>query len=161
MAMLVESDMLWMTENDILRYMCAWFSNVEVVGERAIGESNSVNVDFIWQYGDIIFTHIEKSQKQSSALLDGIATQLHRWSNIFNLKPFKIIIQAHNHRASFDTNGAEFLYLCPMCADVATTGLKYALSPSLAGNPPIKGYIEIYQKDGKTDINRIRMKIIE
>jgi predicted phosphodiesterase len=160
-AGLLDSDMLFLTEMDLLSYMCAWFDNIEVVGERINVEWKNIEISFVWQFQDIIFTHIERSQAQSSALLGTIGQQLHKWSRIFNLKPYRVIIQAHNHRATFDTNGAEYLYLCPMVANVATTGLRYALSPNLNGAPPINGYIIIHHKDGLTDINRTRMRIIE
>lgn len=161
MAGLLDSDMLFLTEQDVLSYMCAWFDNIEVVGERINVEGKTVSISFVWQFNDIIFTHIERSQKQSSALLDTIGQQLHKWSRLFNLKPYRIIIQAHNHRASFDTNGVEYLYLCPMLANVATTGLKYALSPSLNGAPPVSGYMVLFHENGVTDVNKTLMRIIE
>lgn len=160
-AGLLDSDMLFLTEQDLLSYMCAWFDNIEVVGERISVEGKNVDISFVWQFNDIIFTHIERSQKQSSALLDTIGQQLHKWSRLLKLKPYRIIIQAHNHRASFDTNGSEYLYLCPMVANVATNGLKYALSPSLNGAPPISGYMVLYHENGQTDINKTRLRIIE
>jgi hypothetical protein len=48
-----------------------------------------------------------------------------------------------------------------MVANVATTGLKYALSPSLNGAPPINGYMVVHHENGRTDINKTRMRIIE
>ena len=162
LANLLNSDMLFLTKRDILGYMCAYFDNVELVGERITsGDGSTADIDFIWQCGDIIFTHIERSQKQSSGLLETISSQLHKWSRIFNLKPYRVIMQGHNHRCTFDTNGIEYLYICPMAACLTTTGLKYALSPSLNGAPPVMGYIEIYQKDGITDINKTKIKIFE
>lgn len=160
MQSLVDSDMVFLTKTDLLSYMCAYFDNIEVVGERVISnDGSSADIDFIWQCGDIIFTHIERSSKQSSALLDGISSQIHKWSRAFNLRPYRIIMQGHNHRCTFDTNGVEYLYICPMAASLTTTGLKYALSPSLNGAPPIIGYVEIYQKDGITDINKTKIRI--
>ena len=141
--------------------MCAYFSNVEMVGERVISEGNEIGIDFLWQFNDVIFTHIERSQKQSSALLDGISGQLHKWGRTFGFKPYRVIIQAHNHRATFDANGSEYLYLCPMAANLATTGLKYALSPMMGGNPPVVGYMELYQVDGVTQINKTKMRIFD
>ncbi len=162
MASLVNSDMLFLTKTDLLSYLCAFFDNIELVGERITSTDGTVaDIDFIWQCGDIIFTHIERSQKQSSGLLETISNQMHRWSKMFNLKPYRVIMQGHNHRCTFDTNGAEYLYICPMAACLTTNGLKYALSPSLNGVPPITGYIEIYQKDGITDVNKTRIKIFE
>lgn len=160
-AGLLDSDMLFLTETDILSYMCAYFDNIEVVGERINIEGKNVEISFVWQFQDIIFTHIERSQAQASGLLATLGQQIHKWSRIFKLKPYRVIIQAHNHRACFDTNGTEYLYLCPMVANVATTGLKYALSPSLNGAPPINGYMIIYHENGLTDINRTRMVLFE
>ncbi len=162
MQSLVDSDMLFLTEQDLLSYLCAFFDNIEIVGERVHSQDDKTCVvDFIWQCGDIIFTHIERSSKQSSALLDEISSQLHKWSRVFKLKPYRIIMQGHNHRCSFDTNGSEYLYICPMAASLTTAGLKYALSPALNGAPPVTGYVEIYQKNGITDINRTKIRIFE
>lgn len=157
----VDADMLWLTERDIVRYLATFFDNVEVVGERVESGGETVPVEFIWQYKDMVFTHIERSQKQSSSLIDGIVQDLLRWSNMMRLKPFRWVIQGHNHRCAVEDLGTCYGMLIPMAGRITGRGLRYALSPSLRGKPPVSGYGVFFTENGKTDFNRSRPYIVE
>jgi uncharacterized protein YaaR (DUF327 family) len=154
-ASLITSDLLVLTETNLIKYLASFFDNIDVVGERVTDERTRENVDigFIWQYKDIVFTHIERSMKQSSSLAEQIVSALLSWGNTFKLKPFRVVVQAHNHRAMKETTGGITVILAPMAARLTGNGLHYALHPSLRGKPPQVGYTMIYLKDGKTDIN--------
>lgn len=156
-AQRLDSDMLWLTERDLLRYMAGFFPNVEIVGQRAGTSGQSIPVDFVWQLGEIVFTHIERSQKHSSVLMDTIAQQLGQWASFFKLKPYRWIIQGHNHRNSLENLGHCYGMLVPAAADPFALGLRYIVNPKLIGRPPTVGYAVIYLDDeGHVDYNRTR-----
>lgn len=162
-ASLITSDLLPLIETNLIKYMAAFFDNIDVVGERVVDERTREQVDigFIWQYKDIVFTHIERSMKQSSSLAEQIVSALLSWGNTFKLKPFRVVIQAHNHRAMKETTGGITVILAPMAARLTGKGLHYALQPSLRGKPPQTGYTIIYMKDNKTDINETNNYLLD
>lgn len=153
----LDADKLWLVKRDIVQYCASFFDNVEVVGQRIDSNGRSVDVSFIWQWKDVIFTHIERSQKQSSALLSGINESLGYWSGYLKLKPYSFIIQGHNHRADVLDLGDKTLMLAPMAADILGKGLRYVLQPGLRGQPPTVGYIVLHNRDGKTVYNESRI----
>ena len=156
----LDSDMLWMVEMNLIEYVSSFFDNIEVVGESVKDENGSFSLKFLWQYGDILFTHIERSQKQSSSLLSNIEDSLYKWASTFGLNGFRWIVQGHNHRFDLSYNGAHFLALVPMAANLTGTGLQYVLQPSMRGVPPVTGYFVFFQKDGITDFNQSRVYLL-
>lgn len=150
------SDKLWMVNKDLIEYCASFFDNVDVVGERVYNNGDSIPINFLWQYQDILFTHIERSQKQSSSLMMGIAETIGKWSVYFRLKPYRWIVQGHNHRCSVEDMGNVYGMLIPMAADITGRGLQYTFNPALRGQPPTIGYAVFYTENGKTSFNKSR-----
>jgi predicted phosphodiesterase len=155
-AACVQSDLLILTQQDLIGYMASFFDNIEVVGMHIKDERTreDVNIGFIWQYKDIVFTHIERSQKQVSALMGGIHESLLAWSGTIQLKPYRVIVQAHNHQSDHHVSGGVLQILAPMAARITGTGLGYVFKPTLRGVPPQVGYTIIHNENGKTDFNK-------
>lgn len=147
-----------MTEQNLLTRLASYFDNVEVVGTQL--DSTDVYLTHIWQYGDIIFTHAEKSMAQKSALMGKISEQLHRWTPRLNLKPFKVIAQGHNHTAMKQVMGGETWFLLPTASNPESIGFEYIYSPRMIGDPPCVGYSIMYQDRGETDTNNSNFYLI-
>jgi predicted phosphodiesterase len=151
LANAITTDQLWMTETDLMVYMSQYFDNVEIVGMKLPGKDGQIG--WIWQKGDIIFTHVERSAEQPSRILDIISKQLHIWRGVYRFKPYKVIVQGHNHIAMKSDMGPDTLFLMPTCADINGAGLDYIFGPRLIGKPPTVGYAVFYQHNGVTNTN--------
>ena len=144
-------DLLIMTESNMLDRLCAHFDNVELVGTQL--DKSDINMSHIYQHGDIIFTHGELSLKQSSAILERIELYLNEWGTHLDLKPFKVLAQAHNHRG-LKEEGEVTRFLLPTACNPYTIGMEYIYSSRMIGRPPCIGYTVFYQSNGETDTNR-------
>jgi predicted phosphodiesterase len=145
-------DLLTLTEYDLLAHLASYFDNVKMVG-TSVGV-DGIRATHIYQHGDIVFTHAELSRAQSSAILERISIYLHRWSRRLNLKPYRVIAQAHNHRAMKSTEDGETWFVLPCAMDPYSIGAEYIYGSRMVGNPPQVGYSVFYQHNGVTDINR-------
>ena len=148
-----DSDLMILTENDLIKRLASYFPNVFVVGIKLYG-TEVIEVTHFWQLGDIVFCHGELSRKQSSAILERISDYLKLWKKELNLKPYRVIVQGHNHRAAKIISGEELRILAPCSMDTKSKGGEYVYSSRLIGEPPSKGYVLLYQKNGKTDFNK-------
>jgi len=148
------SNMITLTERNLLERMCKYFPNVELVGTTVTNHKYEIHVEHIYQHGDIIFTHAEISRAQESAIMERISTFLHRWEGVYNLKPYRVIAQGHNHTEMRMTKGGERWFLLPTAAERISQGSEYIFQPAIRGNPTVVGYSVFYQKDGVTDYNR-------
>ena len=143
-------DLLIMTESNMLDRLCAYFDNVEIVGTQL--DKTDFNLTHIYQHGDIIFTHGELSLKQNSGILDRVENYLDEWGEHLQLKPFNVIAQAHNHRASKE-DGRRTRMLLPTASNPYSIGFEYIYGSKMIGKPPTVGYSLFYQSHGITDIN--------
>jgi len=155
-----DTDLLILTEQNLLLNLSTFFDNVEMVGTQIAGDPlddgrrHKVNLTHIYQHGDIVFTHGEKSMAQASSLMMGISQYLHRWKGLFGLKPYRIIAQAHNHADFRQTMGGEKWIQLPAACDPVSVGMEYIFSKRMVGTPPCTGYSIFYQSNGETDYNR-------
>lgn len=153
MAQITEGsvDMLIMTESNMLERLISFFPNVELVGVQL--DKTDTKLSHIYQHGDILFTHGELSLKSSTGILDRVEDYLDEWSDILQLKPYRVLAQAHNHRGSKE-EGRRTRFLLPTASNPYGIGLEYIYGPRMIGKPPTIGYSVFYQKDGVTDTNR-------
>jgi len=154
-----QADMLAFTELNLIKRMASYFPNVTVVGQRV----NGVVVNFIYQHKDVVFTHAEISSAQESAVLSRISNYLHRWRKTLRLKPFKAILQAHNHVEMKMSKGGEHWFLIPTASSILEDGFEYMLerNTKLVGNPPQTGYTVLYFGKSGLDYNRSYNQLIE
>lgn len=142
------------TEKNLLARLAAYFDNIELVNTKVKNHVHEFELTHIYQEGDAIITHGELSLKQSSAIMDRISSYLYDWKNILNLKPYKVIMQAHNHRAYKEIVGGELRLLVPCGMETISIGSEYIYAPPMKGKPPVKGYAILYQENGETDFNQ-------
>lgn len=149
-----EIDLLIMVRLDLLRRLARFFDNVELVGLKT--PNPDITLSHLWQYGDIIFTHAERSMVQNSALMAAISLQLFQRKGLYKLKPYSVICQGHNHTATKATqsNDGETWFQLPSAANPFGIGLEYSHSSRMIGKPPCIGYSIFYQENGVTDVNR-------
>lgn len=147
-------DLLIMVRLDLLRRLADFFDNITLVGQRT--PNPEITLTHLWQYGDIIFTHAERSMAQKSALMAKLSEQLFKRKGLYRLKPYRVICQGHNHTSSKDTqsNTGETWFMLPSAADPFSVGLEYSHSARMIGNPPCIGYSIFYQEHNVTDVNR-------
>jgi predicted phosphodiesterase len=160
-ASMLNSDELWMADTDMIAECASYFGNVEIVGQRITDHGEEIPIDFVWQFGDVVFTHIERSLKQSSAILDTVKQIVTEWAGYFNLKPFRWVVQGHNHRLSLEDLNTCYGILMPMAARPTGRGLRYIFHPSMKGKPPVVGYAVLIRENGKTSFNLSRPYKIE
>ena len=144
-------ELLIMTEMNLNHRLASYFDNIEMVGTQ-LGNTG-INLNHVYQHGDIIFTHGELSRAQKTAVLDYISTYLHRWKGTLGLKPYKVIAQAHNHSDLKTTMGGEYWFQLPTCSDPYSIGSEYIFSSRMMGRPPAVGFTIFYQHNGVTDFN--------
>lgn len=158
-------DLLILTERNLLQYMSMFFDNVEIVGIQidllGIGEIHTKLISHIYQYGDIIFTHAEKSNANHETLMQNISKYLRNWTNFLGLKPYTFIVQAHNHSEMRKTSGTERWFLTPTASYPKSIGFEYILHPKMFGSPPTVGYAVFHQYNGKTNYNESYNWIVE
>jgi predicted phosphodiesterase len=148
-----------LTERNLIKRLAEYFPNVSVVGQQLDGTGTSLS--HIYQLGDAVFCHGELSRKQNTAILEYISNYLHRWGPTLNLKPWRVLCQAHNHRDDKTSKGREKWFMLPTACDAFSEGMEYIYGPRMIGEPPSVGYSVFYQKDGVTDYNRSHNFVID
>lgn len=143
---------------NILNFICDFFPNVKPVGIElnliGIEERHKKVLTHIYQHGDIIFTHAERSNANRETLMKNISEYLRKWGAYLGLKSYSVIAQAHNHSDMKTTWGTERWFLTPCASSPYSVGFEYILHPSMKGSPPCVGYSVFHQENGKTDYNR-------
>lgn len=155
-----------MTEQNLLANLASFFDNVEVVGTQISGAPQDngrrfrIGLTHIYQHGDIVFTHGEKSAEQASALMGKISMYLHQWKGMLGLRDYRIIAQAHNHADFRQSAGQERWIQLPAACDPVSAGMEYIYGSRMIGRPPATGYAVFFQSAGETDYNASRNVLI-
>lgn len=140
----------------IIQDLIRLIPNINIVEQKNIRGFN-----YVWQYKDIVFTHIEKSSIQDSKILEDIEKHLHNWKDVYKLNEYNCIIQAHNHRAAYSRQGNKHCFLNPCLIDINKPAFDYVFNGKCYGKPPTIGYMEIQFTNDKFDFSRSRQVIIE
>ena len=148
-----------MLEPNLLMWLASFFDNVEIVGCQVnllgINEMVKKVVSHVYQHGDIIFTHAERSNAKRETLMENISKWVRSWSKLLGLKHYEFIVQSHNHNDFRGSGwGGEKWFLVPAAAEQLSVGMEYALKPQMMGSAPCRGFAIFHQEDGKTDYNR-------
>lgn len=142
------------TEKSLLARLVAYFDNIELVSTKVSNHNYDIELSHIYQEGDAIITHGELSLKQGTAIMERVSNYLHKWQGVLKLNPYRVIIQGHNHRALKSISGKELWILAPCGMETVSIGAEYIFAPKMYGEPPVKGYVILYQQNGVTDFNR-------
>lgn len=144
------TDLLFLTELNLVQRVASYFDNVEVVGTQLTTE---ISLTHIYQVGDIVFTHGERSHAQKEKTLDVVSQYLHKWKTALRLKPYKVIAQGHNHQSMKTPEGDEFWFMLPTAADPYGYAFEYIFDTRMMGRPPAVGYSVFRQEQGETNFN--------
>lgn len=128
----------------ILEDLINTIPNVNIIKQK-VNEHRQVG--YIHQCKNIIFTHIEKSNIDITKTVQEINKIIFKWNNTYNLKPYDIIIQAHNHTAGMVIQGNIKLIQCPCMIDISSQAFDYIFDGKMSGNPPTLGYITLNKLD--------------
>jgi hypothetical protein len=144
----VDTELLILTEQNLLKHLAAYFPNVEVVEHHIL--NTGIGLTYIYQWGDMLFTHAELSRAQSTAAMEYISNWCHRWRHVLKLEPYRMIIQGHNHQSlKKDVDGETWL-MVPSAADPYSIGMEYIFASRMpTKNPPVTGYAVLTHIDGK------------
>ena len=154
-----EVDLLVLTELNTLRMLASYFDNVEVVRSQL---SPDIEISHVFQYGDVVLTHAEITRAQETATLERIETQLHRWQDRLRLKPWRVVMQAHNHGAMKLTKGDQLWFMLPCAMDPLSVGASYIWNARMWGTPPAAGITLLYQDSrGVTDFNATNFVLVK
>jgi predicted phosphodiesterase len=116
------------------------YDNLELETPENI-EYRRRKLGYIYQHKNVIFTHLEKSNKDIGKVVQECEKDMQRWQSILNFKPYNIVVQAHNHvsaKVKFDT---KHLYQIPCLIDFNQIAFDYVFNGKLQGNPPALGCI--------------------
>lgn len=108
---------------------------------------------WLTQVGDLIVSHAEKYSSVPGSALRKIEEGMADFEQVYGLKPWRVLIQAHTHAYSVVPWHADKL-LCEGGAMCLTHG--YQLSARMGGRPQRIGYTTLTQVDGKTDLNSVK-----
>jgi hypothetical protein len=147
----VDPELLILTEARLLDHMAAYFPNIEVVKHRVV--NTSIGLNYLWQFGDILFFHAEKSNVQSTATLEWVSNWSHRWKDLAHLEPYRLIVQAHNHQSTKKDIDGETWMQVPTVSDPFSLGMEYIWDGRLYKNPPVIGYTVLHHDNGVCSTN--------
>jgi predicted phosphodiesterase len=148
------TDLLILTEQNLIKRLASYFPNVEIVGQQLDGSDIALSHIYQLEGTDIVFTHAEISRKQNTATLEYVSNYLHQWGHLINLKPWRVIAQAHNHQDAKLSKGREKWFQLPAACDPFSHGMEYIFGPRLIGSPPSIGLSVFFVSNGSCDYNR-------
>ena len=147
----LDPELLILTEANLLEHLACYFPNVEIIKHRI--EHTSLGLTYIWQFGDMLFTHGEISRTQHSATMEYISRWLHDWNHLLKLKPYRLIAQGHNHQSLKSDVDGEVRMMLPTASDPYSQGMEYIWGGKLYKHPPVVGYSLLYHDNGVCDLN--------
>lgn len=112
-------------------------------------------LDWMTQVGDLVVTHAEKFSRVPGSALRQIDEGLTDFDHVYNLKPWKVLLQAHTHQLGlFPFKADRLLGESGCCCQVHG----YQLSARMGGRPQRQGYVTLQQVNGVTDLNSVRFR---
>ena len=118
-------------------------------------QTGTLALGWMTQVGDLLVTHAEKFSRVPGAALRQIDEGLTDFDHVYNLKPWRVLLQAHTHAASIIPWKADRLMGETGCMCM-THG--YQLTARMGGRPQRQGYVTLTQTNGVTDINSVRFR---
>lgn len=135
----VPTDLLAFINTDIVEdLILSTLPNVTVVRHRV---AESRDISYLAQIDNVVFCHVEVSGADITKPVQEIMKRLPKWHDLYNLKPYDVVIQAHNHQSGFAKWGKYFLYQIPCLIDINAYAFDYVFDAKMAGNPPALGYM--------------------
>lgn len=139
----------------IIEELIELLPNVKIVYQNAQGRQ----VNYIHQYKNVVFTHIEKSNIDITKTAQEIYKLLKtKWDEFYQLKNYDIVIQAHNHSAGGVWINSTYLMQIPCLIDIRSKAFDYVFDGKFRGNPPALGYIKAKEINNKIDPDSIHIR---
>lgn len=135
----------------IVKLLAKRYPNVRFAPQQA----GNYALGWLTQVGDLVVTHAEKFSITPGAALRKIEEGLADFDHVYNLKPWRVLLQAHTHQSAFLPWHADKLLGETGCCCI-THG--YQMTARMGGRPQRQGYVTLTQDDGKTDINSVRFR---
>lgn len=135
----------------VIHMLAKRYPNVRFAPQQA----GTHTLGWMTQVGDLLVTHAEKFSRVPGAALRQIDEGLTDFDHVYNLRPWRVLLQAHTHAASILPWKADRLMGETGCCCV-THG--YQMTARMGGRPQRQGYVTLTQTNGVTDINSVRFR---
>jgi UDP-2,3-diacylglucosamine pyrophosphatase LpxH len=135
----------------VIHMLAKRYPNVRFAPQAA----GSHSLGWMTQVGDLLVTHAEKFSRVPGAALRQIDEGLTDFDHVYNLKPWRVLLQAHTHAASLLPWKANRLMGETGCMCL-THG--YQMTARMGGRPQRQGYVTLTQTDGRTDLNSVHFR---
>lgn len=150
----VPNQCLQFTHYYIIEELLSTIPNLTVLSQKA----DNREINYIHQYKNIVFTHVEKSNIDITKTAQEIDKLIkHKWEHFLNIKDYDILMQAHNHSAGMVWVNNRLIIQIPCLIDISKPSFDYVFNGKMAGNPPAIGYITGYETKGKIEPNSIHL----
>jgi hypothetical protein len=133
----------------ILQMLAKRHSNVRFAPQQA----GHYKLGWLTQVGDLLVSHAEKFSSVPGSALRKIEEGMADFEQVYNLQPWRVLVQAHTHAYSMIPWHSDKL-LCEGGAMCLTHG--YQLTARMGGRPQRIGYTTLTQREGKTDLNSVK-----
>jgi len=134
----------------IVHMLARRYKNVRFAPQQA----GRYKLGWMTQVGDLIVSHAEKFSRVPGAALRQIDEGLTDFDAVYDLKPWRVIIQAHTHQLGmFPFKSDRLLVEGGCCCE--THG--YQMTARMGGRPQRQGYVTLTQQNGVTDVNSVRL----
>lgn len=138
---------------DLLEELISLIPNLTIISQKALGR----DIGYLAQDKNIVFTHIEKSNVDITKTVQEIHKQIRiKWEEAYRLKPYDVLMQAHNHSAGAVWMNNTLLAQIPCLIDISKPAFDYVFDGKAKGNPPALGFATIYG-NGHYDPNTLRI----
>ena len=135
----------------IVHLLAKRYPNIRFAPQQA----GRYKLGWLTQVGDLIVSHAEKFSRVPGAALRQIDEGLTDFDQVYGLKPWRVLIQAHTHQLGVFPFKADRL-LVEGGAMCLVHG--YQMTARMGGRPQRIGYVTLQQTNGVTDINSVRMR---
>jgi len=135
----------------IVHWLAKRYPNIRFAPQQA----GRYKLGWLTQVGDLIVSHAEKFSRVPGAALRQIDEGLTDFEQVYDLKPWRVLIQAHTHQLGVFPFKADRLLVegGAMCLSHG-----YQMTARMGGRPQRIGYVTLEQTHGVTDINSVRMR---
>ena len=147
----VPTEMLNFTRINLVEDLLRLIPNLRIMKQPS---ASGRMIDYIYQYRNIIITHIEKSNKDITKTAQEIVKDLYKWKSTLGLKDFNMVIQAHNHQSGRVKWGDVWVCQSPCLIDITAPSFDYVFNGKLQGNPPALGYTKLIIENKKINANK-------
>jgi predicted phosphodiesterase len=135
----------------VIHMLAKRYPNVRFAPQQA----GSHSLGWMTQVGDMMVTHAEKDSRVPGSAVRQIDEGLTDFEFVYDLKPWRVLMQAHTHASGMVPWKADRLLVETGCCCI-THG--YQMTARMGGRPQRQGYVTLTQHDGKTDVNSIRFR---